>query len=158
MASAALIDLFYCEKLTVPQYVKVKFKLLSFGDWTKKIIDKREHWNHGTFNQSFCVHLEYYLGTALTNLKREDLNGFWCDGIAQHYISKKDLNDKRKIETIAWLGKSGQVVYQMTIYLGKYALRRCARGTDMLDCIPDMEATDWIEINPKERTIAIHLK
>lgn len=158
MAASALVDFFRCEKLSVQQYLKVKIKLRSLGLWTRKLIENHEKGGEGGFSLAFCVVLEFTLGTAFYYMKRDDVCGFWCDGLTHHYVSKKDLNDKRKIETTAWIGKEGEIVYQMTIYLGKYALRRCARGTSMIDCIPDVESPDWIDVEVKRRTIDIYLR
>ncbi len=158
MASSALVDLFRCEKLTTPQSAKIKFKLISFGDWARKLIDKDEEEKQGAFSLIFCIQLEYRLATVFSFMDREDVKGFWCDGISPCLVSKKELNDKRKIITCAWLGECGQIVYEMTIHLGKYSLRRCARGTSMIDCIPDVKDTSWVEIDPRLKTISIYLK
>ena len=46
----------------------------------------------------------------------------------------------------------------MTIYLGKYALRRYAKGTSMVDCIPAAESMDWITLDVESRKIEVRLK
>jgi len=61
--------------------------------------------NHGeSFNEDFCLDLEYYLCRTFKNSNRDELRGFWCDGIAWLPVSKKRVNDTRKIETKAWIG------------------------------------------------------
>jgi hypothetical protein len=45
----------------------------------------------------------------------------------------------------------------MRIFLGNRSLRRFAKGTSMIDCIPDSTSMDWIEINTHKKTIEIKL-
>lgn len=116
-----------------------------------------------SFNQDFCLHLEYHLGSTLEKSGREDVKGFWCDGvlhspIPEGQLTKKNINDNRKIVTTAWIGKDGQDEYKMTILFGKYSLRRYAKGTSMIDCIPSDESMDWINIDVNNRKIEIRLK
>lgn len=115
------------------------------------------------FDEEFCTHLEYKLGETFQNSNIELIKAFWCDGISWHtspswQLSKKHVNDKRKIITKAWIGKDGQDEYEMIIQFGKYSLRRCAKGTKFLDCIPETDSMDWIEIDPKKKQITIFLK
>jgi hypothetical protein len=115
------------------------------------------------FNENFCSHLEYLLGQTFENSDRQDLKGFWCDGISwnlnsDNQLTKKSVNDRRLIETKALIGKDGQDEYKMTIRFGKYSLRRYAKGTEMIDCIPSSDSMDWIEIEPENKKIEIRLK
>jgi hypothetical protein len=119
--------------------------------------------NEQSFNKKFCNHLEYHLGATFEKSKREDLNGFWCDGVSwfsldEKQLTKKSVNDKRKIVTKAWIGKTGQTEYEMTIHFGKHSLRRYAKGTSLCDCLPSNESMDWINIDTKKQTIEIWLK
>lgn len=119
--------------------------------------------NACSFNEDFCTHLEYHLGETFENSDNEELKGFWCDGISWHPISdsqltKKSVNDTKKIVTKAWIGKDGQEEYEMTIRFGKYSLRRYAKGARLHDCIPSTESMDWVEITPSTKTIQITLK
>ncbi|MCB9355343.1 MAG: hypothetical protein H6575_12315 [Lewinellaceae bacterium] len=115
-----------------------------------------------SFNEDFCAHLEHRLGSALKNSGRPELSGFWCDGVSHDAVpdsrlSKKHVGDTRQIATRAWIGKDGQDVYEMTIRLGKQALSRYAKGTAMIDCIPDAGSMDWIDIDTKRKEIEIRL-
>jgi len=116
-----------------------------------------------SFNKDFCLHLEYHIGGTLEKSGREDLKGFWCDGvlhspIPESQLTRKSVNDNRKIITPAWIGKDGQGEYEMTILFGKYSLRRYAKGTSMIDCVPSNESMDWIDIDVDNRKIEIILK
>ncbi len=116
-----------------------------------------------SFNKEFCDHLEYHLCRTFANSPTPVLKGFWCDGVsaipsADNQITKKSVNDTRRINTTAWLGKSGQEEYEMIIQFGQYSLRRYAKGANMIDCIPDEDTMDWINIDPDNKTIEIHLK
>lgn len=113
-------------------------------------------------NQKFWIQLEFTLCGVFAESKDPELKNFWCDGFSLYptdsQLSKKHVNDKRKINTKAWIGKTEQEVYQATIYFGKKALSRYAIGTDLTDCIPELDSkTEWIDIDIENRTIEIRL-
>lgn len=111
-----------------------------------------------SFNEDFCVQLEYHLTRTFGN---SEMKGFWCDGIlmpAGIQLTKKRINDKRKIVTKAWLGFDGQGEYEMTIHFGQYSLRRYAKGTDLTDCLPSEDSLDWISLDQESKTIELKLK
>jgi hypothetical protein len=123
----------------------------------------QETYKDSPFNEHFCTHLEYHLGMTFEKSDRPELKGFWCDGvswspISDRQLSVKSVNDTRKIVTKAWIGKNGQDEYKMTIHFGKYALRRYAKGTEMIDCIPGAESMDWIDIDVESKNIDLRLK
>jgi len=126
-------------------------------------MNDQETYQDISFNENFCTHLEYHLGQTFENSDRQDLNGFWCDGISwdpipDNQLTKKSVNDTRQIVTKAWIGKDGQDEYEMTIRFGQYALRLYAKGTEMMDCIPSSDSMDWIDIEPENKRIEIRLK
>ena len=116
-----------------------------------------------SFNEDFCTYLEKHLCDTFKNSKQEDLKSFWCDGISwdpipDSHLSKKNVNDTRKIVTTSWIGIDGQDEYEMIIKFGKYSLRRYASGTNLIDCIPDSANMDWIIIDTNNKTIDLRLK
>ena len=115
-----------------------------------------------SFNEDFCAQLEYHLTRTFNQSDDKDLRGFWCDGILMPtndlQLTKKNINDKRKIVTRAWLGYDGQDEYEMTINLGRYSLRRYAKGTDLSDCLPNEDTMDWVSLDMKSKTIELQLK
>ncbi|NRB53094.1 MAG: hypothetical protein HRU41_35895 [Saprospiraceae bacterium] len=111
-----------------------------------------------SFNQDFCEFLEFHLCKTFRKADDKALRRLWCDGVAWKHCSKKEINDKREINTIAWIGEDGQDEFEMKIKLGKYALRRYVRGTDMTDCIPDSDLADWIMIDIENRFVQIQLR
>ena len=70
-------------------------------------------------DQDFCTFLEYQLTKAFKSSNNETVNGFWCDGVVlpsnENEYSKKFVNDNRKVRATAYMGKSGQEKYQLTI-------------------------------------------
>jgi hypothetical protein len=115
------------------------------------------------FNEEFCRFLEYRLGEAFENSENEKFNGFWCDGVSWlpsplWQLTQKNVNDTRKINTTSWLGKDGQDKYDTAIHFGKYSLRRYAKGTSLIDCIPSPETMDWIEIDMRKKFLSLYLK
>ncbi len=114
------------------------------------------------FNEEFCTQLEYRICQELQKSTDQELKGFWCDGISwfqtEKQLTKKHVNDKRKIETKAWIGKTGQTEFKATIHFAKKALSKYAKGMDLTECIPDLESkTEWIEIDIKSKIIEIKL-
>jgi hypothetical protein len=125
--------------------------------------DLYEIWRHkflgrnGSFNKDFCQFLEYHLGETFAKSASGNIQNFWCDGVMHKRIRKKQVNDLRVIYTKAWIGLDGQVEYKMNIRLGNKALRRFAKGTSMIDCIPSSDSMDWIKINTINNEIEINL-
>jgi hypothetical protein len=115
-----------------------------------------------SFNEDFCAQLEYHLTRTFNQSDDKDLKGFWCDGILMPtndlQLTKKNINDKRKIVTKAWLGYDGQDEYEMTINFGQYSLRRYAKGTELSDCLPNEDTMDWVSLDMKSKTIELQLK
>lgn len=115
-----------------------------------------------SFNEDFCAELEYHLTRTFNQSDDKNLRGFWCDGILiptnDFQLTKKNINDKRKIVTKAWLGYDGQDEYEMTINLGRYSLRRYVKGTDLSDCLPKEDNMDWVLLDMKSKTIELKLK
>jgi len=114
-----------------------------------------------SFNKDFCARLEYHL-TRTFGLDDKNLRGFWCDGVLmptnETQLTKKNINDKRKIVTKAWLGFDGQGEYEMTINFGQYSLRRYAKGADLSDCLPSEDTMNWVSLDMKSKTIELQLK
>ena len=114
------------------------------------------------FNEELCTRLEYRICHELGKSNNPDVKGFWCDGISwfptEIQLTKKHVNDKREIETKAWIGKTGQTEFKATIIFGKKALSKYAKGADLTECIPDLDSqAEWIEIDTAKKTIEITL-
>jgi hypothetical protein len=112
-----------------------------------------------SFNQDFCTDLEFHLCLTFENSHDDRLNGFRCDGVSHEPLvkSKKSINDNRQLVTKAWIGKTGQDEYEMTIHFGKYSLRRFAKGTSLADTLPSNQSMHWVKIDTDNRTIEIQL-
>ena len=115
-----------------------------------------------SFNAAFCEHLEYHLTHTFANSGDEKIHRLWCDGVVDPFIesklSKKNVNDTRTIVTTAFIGYDGQGKFEMTIKLGPRSLSRYAKGSDMIDCIPDKESMEWIDVDIDNHKITIFLK
>lgn len=111
-----------------------------------------------SFNIDFCDRLEFHLTEMMLQFKDDSLRGFWCDGVlmpSDSDLTKKKINDRRKVETTAFTGVSGQNRFKLTIHFGKYSLRRYAKGGSLTDCLPD--AHDF-RIDLKKELIELYLK
>ena len=115
-----------------------------------------------SFSREFCERLEWHLGATFSAAGDKKISSLWCDGILAPFmdqeLTKKSVSDTRKIVTTAFIGYDGQDRFEMTIRLGKYALRRYAKGTSMVDCIPGEESMDWITLDVVNRKIEVRLK
>lgn len=124
--------------------------------------EQKEIENEESFNREFCEYLEWHLGRTFEKSGDNKLRGLWCDGILPPFIerqlTKKSVNDTRTIVTTAFIGYDGQGKYEMTIKFGRYSLRRYARGSSMIDCLPGDDSTDWITLDMENAKIEIRLK
>jgi len=125
-------------------------------------LEQREDIFKESFNEDFCSFLEYHLTATFQNSNDRNISSLWCDGILPSLIikqiSKKSVNDARKIITKAFIGKDGQTEFEMTIFFGKYSLRRYSKGTSLEDCVPENDSMDWVNIDLEKRTIELQLK
>ena len=68
------------------------------------------------------------------------------------------MNDIRRIETKAWIEKTGQKKFKATAHFGKKALSKYSKGTELTECIPDLESkAEWIEIDLENKSIIIKI-
>jgi len=114
------------------------------------------------FNEEFCTRLEYRICHELEKSTDPELKGFWCDGVSwfptENQLTKKHVNDKRKIKTKAWIGKTGQTEFKATIHFGQKALSKYAKGLGIIETIPELESdSEWIEIDITNKIIEIIL-
>ncbi|WP_422083764.1 hypothetical protein [Ulvibacterium sp.] len=115
------------------------------------------------FNEEFCNQLEYRICHEFEKSNDPKLKGFWCDGVSwstsENQLTKKYVNDKRKIETKAWIGKTGQTEFKAIVHFGKKALSKYAKGMDLTECIPNSESqAEWIEIDLKNKIVEIRIE
>jgi len=86
----------------------------------------------------------------------------WMDGVLMPFVerqlSKKHVNDTRRIETQAWaLTNKGDVRFDLLIYFGRYSLRRYAKGSALDDCLPPINDTEAIKIDFEKDLIELKL-
>ncbi|WCO03537.1 hypothetical protein [Psychroserpens ponticola] len=120
-----------------------------------------------SFNSKFCVHLEYAISREFQYSADKELKHFWCDGVSsepligfennKEYLDYKNISKTKFIETIAWTGQTGQTIYNLTINLGKQSLKEYKDGLSLIDCIPEENTRDWIDIDVENKTMEIKL-
>ncbi|WP_267402634.1 MULTISPECIES: hypothetical protein [unclassified Chryseobacterium] len=118
------------------------------------------------FNIEFCSNLEWSLD--FKNVENENIKyyvkDFWCDGV-QHLpediksLLYKNLKVNKEINTKAWLGYSGQELYEMKIKLGAQSLENYKNNKSLIECIPQKnENLNWINLNIEDKKIEVQLK
>ena len=70
---------------------------------------------------------------------------------------QKSVNNKREIVTTAFIGLNGQDRYTLTVKFGNKSRSRYARDLDIKECIPDVTADDWYDIDITKKTLTIRL-
>lgn len=123
--------------------------------------------NDESFNQEFCDYLERYINSVFEKNDDKRISALSCDGILPPFIdkqlTKKSVNDTKRMcgVTVFFLGgdaHSNNTAYDLTIKFGKYSLRRYARGSSMVDCIPGVDSKKSIIIDTDNRKLEIRLK
>lgn len=56
-----------------------------------------------SYNEDFCLILEFYLCSVFNNASEKEIRQLWCDGIDYEFHSRKYLNDNRQVKTKAWI-------------------------------------------------------
>jgi hypothetical protein len=111
--------------------------------------------------QQFLEILEFTITKAFSNSLNPKTKGFWCDGIVllnnENEYSKKVINDKRLLNLKAFIGKSGQEEYKMTLHFGRKSLSKIIRDLDIESCIPNSENDEWIKIDTLNKEIIVKL-
>jgi len=115
-----------------------------------------------SFNTEFCVKLNGYLTNAMRHCDHPLADTCWMDGVLMPFVerqlSKKHVNDTRRIETHAWtLTNKGDVKFDLVIYFRKYSLRRYASGSALDDCFPPVDDTGAVKIDFERELIELQL-
>ncbi len=118
--------------------------------------------NQESFNQQFCVDLEYYLCDVFNSIDNADVKGFWCDGVLAPFVdnelSKKYVIDNKRIIARVFAGRDGQEEYILILNLGNYSLQKYASGNCLNDCLPDLNSKENFIIDTHQKTIVLYLK
>jgi hypothetical protein len=115
-----------------------------------------------SFNTEFCEKLNSYLMEAIKHHDHPLAKACWMDGVLMPFIerqlSKKHVNDTRRIETQAWaLTNKGDVKFDLIIYFRKYSLRRYSKGSALDDCFPPVDDTGAVKIDFERELIELQL-
>ncbi|MCH2231905.1 MAG: hypothetical protein MK105_16335 [Crocinitomicaceae bacterium] len=122
---------------------------------------------NSSYNDEFCVNLEYHLCDTFSKSDSEEIRRFWCDGVShapyyneqvnKDYLDPKRVLIEKVIVTTAWLGVSGQDVYEMTIKLGKKAQKNYSEGTSLNNCLPSSDSMNWVKLDCENKKIQVSL-
>lgn len=112
-------------------------------------------------DEHFYIYLEWQLSEAFARSDDVSIKPFWCDGIlpptSEYMLSPKSVNDTRKIQLRAFIGKDGQREYDLILNFGTKSLSRYARGLEIESCVPDPEESDWYQLDVSNKTVVIQL-
>lgn len=120
-----------------------------------------QHIDLKLIDRSFYEQLEYKICEAFRQLDNENTKGFWCDGILQseneNNYTSKFINDNRKINLKAFIGKDGQDEYELTLHFGSKSLSKVSRQLDFINNFPNSDLETQINIDTENRKIEIQL-
>ncbi|GAA3945190.1 hypothetical protein GO495_31040 [Chitinophaga oryziterrae] len=112
-------------------------------------------------DQDFCSFLEYKICSAFEDANNVNTKSFWCDGVllseSAKCYSQKYVNDNRQVKLKAFIGKSEQTEYELTLKFGNNALSKYASNSDIQECIPNTAVEKWFFIDIEKRKIEIQL-
>lgn len=112
-------------------------------------------------DEDFCEFLEYEITKVLSSPTDEWPKGFWCDGVllphSENEYSKKSVNDNRQVVMTAFAGQTGQDKYELTLRFGRKALSRYARNLRLEECVPNLEDSNCLDIDPKNKKMVLQL-
>ncbi|ACU57656.1 hypothetical protein [Chitinophaga pinensis] len=106
-------------------------------------------------DRQFCDMLAYRLCDAFKYAGDNNLSAFWCDGIL--LPENVSVSGKRTVVMKAFIDKSGQTAYRMTLKLGNKALSRYTRGLRIEECIPDEGFDSWVWVDTINEEIEVQL-
>ncbi len=114
-----------------------------------------------SFNKNFCSILEYFLSAAFTTSTNTILKYWGCDGIYEPVINEQFTNRNittiKQVTTKTWIGVDGNSQYDMIIKLGRRSRRKALKGLDLVDCLPNVEFADWVNVDMERAIIAVQL-
>ena len=120
-----------------------------------------QHIDLKLIDRSFYEQLEYKICEAFRQLDNENTKGFWCDGILQseneNNYTSKFINDNRRINLKAFIGKDGQDEYELILHFGSNSLSKVARHLAFIDTFPIDNIDTKFNINIEQRKIEIQL-
>jgi hypothetical protein len=99
----------------------------------------------------FWGDLEFRICGEFEGLQDRSLRYLWCDGISPEAYVLQD--SEPRITGRAWIGSSGQEVWQFTLFLPK-----CYTSRDEIDwvpLIPPNNVTCWVAVDVNRRRIEI---
>jgi len=137
--------------------------LLSLGGGGKQvalIMSDTENTIKKSFNEGFCLLLEYHVTRTFQNSTDKTLKYIWCDGVAmpdEYQLTDKNLMDTKMIFTNAWIGSDGQQQYEMIIHFGPLSFDAGIKGLSLIDYLPTEESIDWINIAISKQKIELQL-
>ncbi len=109
----------------------------------------------------FCTALEYAITRAFHHSNRDELKGFWCDGVVlwapSSELEIRRFEENGEIQGIAWLGKQEGEQYEITIRTSNGSKRAFRLGGDIKQYIPEAEADEWIYLHQKARRIIVRM-
>ncbi len=112
-------------------------------------------------NKNFCEFLEYEITKALSGSEDVRLKGYWCDGVllpnSKSEYSKNVVNDKRQIVMTAFVGKTGQDKYELTLRFGRKALSSYEKDANLEECVPKTKNNNWLNVDPERKKILLQL-
>lgn len=109
----------------------------------------------------FCEYLENEICKAIQIYPTNETKDFWCGGVLLsepfNTYTTDYIIENKQVLLKAYVGKNGQEEYDLILKFGELALSYQAKNMDIINCLPNIELTNWLSIDTNKKTIVIHL-
>ncbi len=122
------------------------------------------NWNlHNPLTKDFCFELEKALCSAYNDFEDDDVKRFWCDGINPHpydykLLARSNVERKGFLYIDLWTGVSGRDKYKAKLNFGDKSIVRILKKQSLIECIPNLDGREWMEVDVDRKIMGINLK
>jgi hypothetical protein len=110
-------------------------------------------------DSDFLLKLEFHLSKSLKDFLDDNVKCFWCDGllIEEKIDTALTIEVEKRITAKAWIGSDGQDIYKMFITLGQNPFKSYLDKKDLDYYLPENNVSNWLSIQPKDKTLEVRL-
>jgi hypothetical protein len=114
-------------------------------------------------SHEFCYKLERRFELACEDFKDKIIRSFWCDGIVASpldykLLSKDNIKIKKHLVLDIWTGVSGHEKFKLKLHFGEQSVFKILNQDSLMECIPELNGTEWVDIGLENELVDIYLK